>query len=64
MGVWIGLRKKKYLYCIHVERRDGDTLIFLMCENMAENTMVVTDGWAAYSRLTRPQFAHDVFIMN
>lgn len=45
----------------HVKSRDADTLIPLVRQTCQPNTMIHSDGWAAYNRLS-PEFQHETVI--
>ena len=46
----------------HVEKRDACTLIPLIMNNIEPGTTIISDGWAAYTRLQYMGYEHEVVI--
>uniref|UniRef100_A0A182IWX9 ISXO2-like transposase domain-containing protein n=1 Tax=Anopheles atroparvus TaxID=41427 RepID=A0A182IWX9_ANOAO len=51
-------RETKGIFLIRVERRDSDTLMSVITENVLVGTRLATDCWRGYSRLAQVRFTH------
>jgi transposase-like protein len=61
-GVWVfgGVEKtpERKIFLIPVERRDSDTLISIIRENIHEDSIICTDKWRSYKKLKKYGIKH------